>query len=87
MREIHNRKSDELQNFKSDNGGVCIVSEKDGTFSGQIKDRTAKLPTLKYERPLACTNRDISNFKVSTVEPVGSDPNPSRSGFRFRDFY
>ncbi len=41
------------------NGVVCVVSEKDGTYSGQIKCLTAKLPNLNYERPLVYTDRDI----------------------------
>jgi len=41
------------------NGVVCVVSEKDGTYSGQIKCLTTKLPNLNYERPLVYTDRDI----------------------------
>jgi hypothetical protein len=41
------------------NGDIYVFSYKYGTHSGHIKDLTAKLSNLKYERLLACTDRYI----------------------------
>ena len=48
---------------------VCDTIQGDRTYSGQIKDRIAKLINLKYDVFIACLDR-YSNFKVYAVYEI-----------------